>query len=176
MPRFRTKPLSRLGHIAHGQLTMISDGIWPPWATKHAGRGFSLGSPARALTSDPFRFGADSPVAALARTGSAAFHSPLTFWKKLLPLLLLVAALWSAAACGGGEPETPSALGSIRETSSGVSPSSATRAAAAPTVSSGSSPTGGTGIIGVDSHTRPGIDSKDESIDQPTYPNGFQHT
>ena len=122
MPRFPTKLPFRLGHIVHGRLTVISDGIRPPRATRHAGLGF------------PFRFGEDGPVAALARAASAAFHSRLTIWTKLLPLLLVAAALWSTAACGG-EPETPSALGSTRETSSGVSSSSATRAAAAPTVS-----------------------------------------
>ena len=141
MSAFLTKPLSMRGRVAHGRLMSVSDGIRPLRATKHAGLGF------------PFRFGEDGPVATVARAASAAFHSRLTIWTKLLPLLLVTAVLWSTAACGG-EPETPSALGSTRETSSRVSPSSPTREVATPTgstatnnpaSSAGSSPTEATG-------------------------------
>ena len=154
MSNFLTKPLSTLERAAGGQSMATIHRSWPSRLTKYASPGFLFNSPAGGVTGCVIGSDKERPVPSAARTASTAFHSRLTFWKKLLPLMPLFAALVAAAACGDGDSESPPALGATSETSSGVSPSSATRAVATPTafavstnptLSAGSSATGRAG-------------------------------
>ena len=151
MPYFPNKSPSKLESAVCGWLAVINIGIWSNRLTECPNLRYLMDSRVGWLTRTSITSRRESPVLSAVQTESVAPHSQLAFWKTLFILILLFAALGTMLACGDNSAGSSSELADAPETSPGISPSSTTRAVAAPatsTVPTDPTPSTGTAATG----------------------------
>ena len=135
MPYFPNKSPSKLESAVCGRLAVINIGIWSNRLTECPNLRHLMDSRVGWLTRTSITSRRESPVLSAVQTESVAPHSQHAPWQKLLMLIFLFGALGAALACGDNDSRSSSELADTPETSPVISPSSTTRAVAAPTTS-----------------------------------------